>query len=203
MNTNLLKALFILASSLLLLNSNISAAEKPEVRFAQTLNNLLDVLAQDDPSITPDQKQEMVLKVFSEGQFEFDTIIRRTLGRNWNKLNEVQQDQVKETITAILLNAYTREFQDSARPEMTFGNSKFLDPKQTKMEIPSTIEIRGKSVDLSYRLANLPTSGWQLYDILLEGVSMVSNYRKQFDEHFRTNNTAEELIEILSEKVDG
>lgn len=201
MKSTLLKQISVFAFSLLALVASSTAAEKPEVIFERTLNELLDVLSETNTGVSIEERRERVLNVFQKSNFEFDTIIRRTLGRNWNNLSEEQQVTIKNLITTMLLRAYTREFADSERPVMKFGETKFLNPKETKLEIASTIEVRGADVNLAYRMVNLPNVGWQIYDIIVEGVSMVSNYRKQFDDHFQTNKTGEDLINLLKEKL--
>ena len=71
---------------------------------------------------------------------------------------------------------------------------------KSKIEIASKVLLNGNEVNLSYRLANIKDRGWQVYDVLVEGVNMVSNYRKQFDEHFQRKSAAD-LIDLLKNKL--
>src|SRR5690606_32542026 len=143
-------------------------------------------------------KRERVLATL-ESNFSFDIIIRRALGRNWNSLDAAQQDQVTILISDLLIMAYTKELKDGPKPEMEF--SKPVDLSANKIEIPTLVGFKDKKVAVSYRLANIKGRGWQVYDVLVEGVSMVSNYRKQFDEHFQSKSGAD-LIELLRSKLD-
>ncbi len=70
----------------------------------------------------------------------------------------------------------------------------------SKIEIDSIVLLNESKINISYRLANIKGRGWQVYDVLVEGVSMVSNYRKQFDEHF-LKKSASDLIELLKSKL--
>ncbi|MEZ7843721.1 MAG: ABC transporter substrate-binding protein, partial [Opitutales bacterium] len=65
-----------------------------------------------------------------------------------------------------------------------------------RIEVPVVISFpSGKTFNVLYRLGLLKT-GWQIYDIVAEDISIVSNYRQQFDDHFRKGNGAQ-LIEKL------
>ena len=119
--------------------------------------------------------------------------------RNWKLLDETQQKQVSSLVTELVLQAYTKELQDGPKPVLTFNEPEVL--SKSKIEIDSTAVLNGKKVNLSYRLANIRGRGWQVYDVLVEGISMVSNYRKQFDEHFLTKS-ASDLISLLKDKLN-
>ncbi|MCH6256908.1 ABC transporter substrate-binding protein [Puniceicoccaceae bacterium K14] len=201
MNKSLLLKTLALIATLFCATAYTIAEEKPEIKFQNTILELVDVLSDNNPDLSFADKQQNVIELFKSRNFEFDTIIRRTLGRNWTTLTDEQKEQTKQLITTMLLLAYSREFQDGEKPEMKFGEATFLNPKQTKLELPSAVKVRGSTVTLSYRLVNLKAAGWQVYDILVEGVSMVSNYRKQFDDHFNSRKSADELIELLKGKL--
>ena len=114
-------------------------------------------------------------------------------------MDDNQQKQVSSLVTDLVLQAYTKELQDGPKPVFTFNEPEVL--SKSKIEIDSTAELNGNKVNLSYRLANIRGRGWQVYDVLVEGISMVSNYRKQFDEHFQTKS-AIELISLLKDKLN-
>ena len=59
--------------------------------------------------------------------------------------------------------------------------------------------LSDKKINVSYRLAKLE-SGWQVYDLIAEGISIVSTYRKQFDSHFLKGD-GDELIDQLETKI--
>jgi phospholipid transport system substrate-binding protein len=142
-------------------------------------------------------KKDQIIGILNQ-QFSFDVIIQRSLGRNWNKLNDSQKDQVYTLITDLVLQSYTQELQDGPRPELTFYEPKVI--TSSKIEIESIVLLDESKINISYRLANIKDRGWQVYDVLVEGISMVSNYRKQFDEHF-LKKSASELIDLLKTKL--
>lgn len=176
----------------------LQSAEPPEVQLKKTIEGLIDVLYKVDDSVSLEAKRVEVLTVLDQS-FSFDVIIRRTLGRNWEKLSSDQQNQIVTLATDLLIHSYTREFTTGRKPTVAF--QKPLELSKNKIEIPSVLSLEDHNINLTYRLAKLE-SGWQVYDLIVEGVSLVSNYRKQFDAHFQKKNGAE-LIDQLEVKLDA
>jgi len=162
-----------------------------------TLNQLLDVLHASDSKVPYSQKRTQIVDILNQ-RFSFDVIIQRALGRNWSKLNDAQKDQVYTLITDLVLQSYTKELQDGPRPKITLKDPEVV--TSSKIEIDSVVVLNNSEINISYRLANIRDRGWQVYDVLVEGVSMVSNYRKQFDEHFQ-KKSASDLIELLKDRL--
>lgn len=174
------------------------AAEKtPSQLLEETVHEVVDIL-HEQGDLDLQQKRNRILEILKK-RFSFDIIIRRALGRNWSEFNEAQQDRITNLISDLLIRAYTRELQNGPKPKITFDQTEQL--ADNKIEIYTKVTYKDNLVSVSYRLANIKNHGWQVYDVLIEGVSMVSNYRKQFDEHFQTKG-AEELLKILQSKLD-
>jgi len=174
----------------------VSAEEKPEVALKNTVEGVIDVLFQADSTVSIETKREQVLAVLNRS-FSFEVIVRRTLGRNWDKLKPEQQKQIVSLATDLMIRSYTREFKEGIRPIVEYKSP--LELAKNKIEISSTLVLSDNKINLSYRLARLE-SGWQVYDIIVEGVSLVSNYRKQFDAHFQKKN-GDDLIDQLEAKL--
>jgi phospholipid transport system substrate-binding protein len=195
MNFNLLsRNLFV--SILLTVSPMLFAEEGPEVKLQKTIEGVIDVLYEVDESVTVEQKREEILAVLGQS-FSFDILVRRTLGRNWEKLDEQQQMQIISLATDLMIHSYTREFKQGVRPTITF--EKPLELSKSKIEISSILALPDVEINLSYRLARLE-SGWQVYDVIVEGISIVSNYRKQFDAHFLKKD-GDALIDQLEAKL--
>lgn len=180
------------------LSPSAQAEESPQITLQKTLTEVLDLL-HDGTELTLVQKRESILQLM-EANFSFDIIIRRALGRNWNTLDAAQQTKITQLITDLLIAAYTRELKNGPKPDIQYA--KPADLSENKIEIATKVSYKDTMVTVSYRLAMVKGRGWQVYDVLIEGVSMVSNYRKQFDEHFQTKSAAD-LISILQSKLDA
>ncbi len=176
---------------------SLTAETAPEKKLQSTISKVIDVLYLSDEEADLVQKRELILEIMDKS-FSFDVMIGYALGRNKKLLNEDQMDSITVLTTDLLVRSFTKEFKNASRPVMTFDEPVQL--TKNKIEVASSVKIEDTEVQLAYRLARMK-SGWQVYDILVEGVSMVSNYRKQFQEHFQ-RKTAEDLIEILRERIN-
>ena len=173
--------------------------DAPKNALEATILELLEVLHADDSNLSYTAKREQIIEILTEA-FSFNIIIQQALGRNWKKLDDKQKEQVTLLVTDLVIRTYTRELNNGPKPTMKFGKAKALTESKSKIEIASKVSLNGTEVNLSYRLANIKDRGWQVYDVLVEGVSMVSNYRKQFDEHFQRKSAAD-LIDLLKNKL--
>lgn len=144
--------------------------------------------------LSKEEKQAKVREVL-ESNYDLNVILRRAIGRNWRELNRSQQDEVLELVKQLVVKAYVDGMKDKKRPNIEFGE--VIEITDKRMEIPSTVDLGDKKVNVLYRLGRMK-SGWQIYDVVAEDISVVSNYRQQIDDHFRRGD-AEELITKLKE----
>jgi len=144
--------------------------------------------------LSKEDKQARVRDVL-ESNYDLNVIIRRAIGRNWRRLSNSQQDEVLDLVKQLVVKAYVDGMQDKTRPEVEFGE--VIEITDKRMEIPTKIDVGDKKVNVLYRLGRMK-SGWQIYDVVAEDISVVSNYRQQIDDHFRKGD-ADGLITKLKE----
>ena len=130
-----------------------------------------------------------------EKYFAFDAVTRRAVGPQWRQFTPQQQQRAIEHFTDRVIRTYVDRFQiTEERPEVTFGRAVVL--SDTKCEIPSGITYQGSRFAVAYRLEKF-AAGWRIYDVGIEGVSMVSNYRGQFEALLQKGGP-EELLRVLA-----
>lgn len=140
------------------------------------------------------EKQAKVREVL-ESEYDLNIVIRRSIGRNWRLMTAQEQEEVLELVKQLIVKTYVKYLDGKARPEVEVGE--VLEITDKRMEIPSTVKIDDLTVNIVYRLGKMP-SGWEVYDIVAEDISVVSNFREQIDDHFRKGN-GRELIDKLNE----
>ena len=183
-----------LAACLFFVGSAHGADDQTE-KLAGTINAALDVLyAEGSGSLSVEEKQAKVREVL-ESNYDLDVIIRRAIGRNWRLMEPEEQSRVVELVKQLALKSYINGMQGAQRPDVSLG--KMLKLSDKRSEIDSTVRLDGETYSVLYRLGRMP-SGWQIYDIVAEDISLVSNYRQQIDDHFRRND-AKDLINRLEE----
>ncbi len=193
---NLRSLLFILFATAAI--SSVQAASPEVDRLEATVNQALDaVYSAEAVDLSKAEKCDRVRAIL-EANYDLNVIIRRAIGRNWRNFNASQQETVLELVKQLVVKAYVDNMNGQARPEISFSDAMALSDK--RMEIQSTVKTGERSVSVLYRLG-LMQSGWEIYDVVGEGISVVSNYRQQIDDHFRRGNAAD-LIAKLEDLLD-
>ena len=191
----------LLFASALLACSVLTAEDGQREKLQSTIDAALDVIYSDCCSELTVEDKQAIVRERIEANYDLDVIIRRAIGRNWQLMKTSEQETVLELVKKLVLKAYVDGLEGKSRPEVTLGDVTTI--SDTRIEIISTINLDGKTYFVLYRLGRM-ASGWQIYDIVAENISVVSNYRQQIDDHFRKGNAAELIarLEELLQKND-
>ncbi|MBW2721337.1 MAG: ABC transporter substrate-binding protein [Deltaproteobacteria bacterium] len=162
------------------------------------VNEVLRVLR--DPALqgeaNKEAKQEKIEAIADE-MFDYVALSRLTLGRNWRKFNGDQKKEFVQLYRSILEKAYLDRILAYTDEKVTFGKETMLSKK--KAEVQTHIITKSVEIPIYYRVY-LKDGEWKVYDIIIEGISLVKNYRTQFRE-ILANNPPEEVLEILRKKT--
>lgn len=180
---------------LILLLGTTTAQADPKEELRETVNSVLVELYREVPA-TPEERKA-TLRTIITTRFNFEAIARRALGRNWNRFDEKEQARFVQLFTTLLIETYADRYDGKIRPEVEWGDS--IELARNRMEVHSKVILDGQAYSVIYRLAILENR-WQVYDVIIEGVSLVGNYRQQFDSVL-SNGTPAELLQTLTEKV--
>ncbi len=143
------------------------------------------------------EAQEEKIWSIADSLFDFTELSRRALGRNWNKLDISQKKEFSVLFRKILGDLYMEKIMAYTDEKVSFGKEIML--SCGKAEVRSKIITRGREIPLHYRMI-LKNGQWRVYDFVVEGVSLVRNYRSQFKQ-ILNKMPPEHLIEKLREKV--
>lgn len=169
----------------------------PDAKLQFVVESAIDVFYSKENSVLPiEDKYKKVIQVI-ESNYDMTVLIRRAIGRSWSQMNSTQQEQIVALIKELVLRTYADAFTGSVRPSVNFLDAVEISNK--RIEVPSVMNLEDQKFYVLYRLG-LTRTGWQIYDIVIEGISIVSNYRQQFVDHFR-RGTPEELIKKLENLV--
>ena len=113
--------------------------------------------------------------------FAFDIVTRQAMGPGWRQFSATDQKRVTGLFSELMIRAYSARVVGTQRPKVVFGSPIAL--ASDRCEIPTRVTTSSSNdpIAVVYRMIKLPT-GWRIYDVLIEGVSFVANYRAQFDE---------------------
>jgi phospholipid transport system substrate-binding protein len=173
-------------------------AATPKETVETGVTNLLNTLGDSSFKAKPKDERLAIMKTKIEAVFDFKELSRRTLGRTWKKMSPEQQTEFVDLFTQVLQGVYADLLMSYTDQKIIFGGEKTL--KKGRAEVEShLVTSDGKKIPVFYRLTN-KTGSWKVYDVIIEGVSMVKNYRTQFRE-ILSKDSPEKLLEILRQKV--
>jgi phospholipid transport system substrate-binding protein len=164
------------------------------------VNKVLDVLR--DPKLKAASAKEIEkekLRLIYERMFDDVELSKRTLARNWNNLNVAQRQEFVILFRQVLEKAYIDKILAYTDEKIVFARETIV--SETQAEIQTKIVTSSKEIPISYRVL-LKDGAWKVYDVVIENVSLVLNYRTQFND-ILAKNTPEQLLDILRKKVKG
>lgn len=107
----------------------------------------------------------------------FESMTRRAVGPGWRQFTPAQREEATRLFTKLIIRTYSDKFTPGQQPDIKYLKSS--SPGAGKAEIPTSVIYKGSRYTVTYRLED--RGKWLITDILAEGVSLVANYRAQFD----------------------
>jgi phospholipid transport system substrate-binding protein len=171
-----------------------TAKETVEVQ----VNKVLKALA--DPAFKDQKRDAKIVKIRSivNEIFDYTELSRRTLGREWTKFNAQQQNEFVKLFGDLLEKTYADKLLSYSNEKVVFDKESML--REDQAEVTSNIlTADGKKIPLDYRMIR-KEAGWRVYDVIIEGISLVKNYRDQFRD-ILAKDSPEEVLKMLRDKV--
>jgi phospholipid transport system substrate-binding protein len=140
------------------------------------VNQALQILGDKDKPV-PQKRRE--LKPLIEARFDATEMARSTLGYHWRSLSPDQRENFTQVFTNFIEAAYLDKVQDYSGQQVQIGQSRSLGEGYTAVD--TTIVSAGKSpLPVSYLLEQ-SGSEWKIYDVTVDNISIIANYRNQFN----------------------
>ncbi|MFV8835895.1 phospholipid-binding protein MlaC [Aquisalimonas sp.] len=192
--------LFLTALLLLLPVTALADHKSPEQIVRDTTGTVLEKLRSYDGDLS--ESPEYVYGVVREDvlpYFNFQLITRFALGRHWNDATEEQREQFTEELRTLLVRTYSQPLLEYNGEEVRFRSER-VDEERGRASMQMEVHQRdGPAIPLTYQFRKHDEHGWQVYDVVVEGISLVTNYRDTFNSEIRRNGM-DGLIERLRER---
>ena len=170
----------------------------PMTTVEATVNRVLEVLRDSKlKSPAAKEKKKEKLRIIYKDMFDEIEFSKRTLTRNWNKFSPAERVEFVNLFEQVLEKSYIDKILDYSNEKVDFYKESMLSDNQA--EIQTKIVTASKEIPIYYRMI-LKDGKWKVYDVVVENVSLVQNYRTQFND-ILGKNTPEQLLEILRKKV--
>jgi phospholipid transport system substrate-binding protein len=192
------KRIIVLSTLIFFVLSMTVYAGVPMTTVQATVNRVLDVLRDAKlKSPAAKEKKKEKLRVIYKDMFDEIEFSKRTLTRNWNKFSPAERVEFVNLFEQVLEKSYIDKILDYSNEKVDFYKESML--SETQAEIQTKIITASKEIPIFYRMI-LKDGKWKVYDVVVENVSLVQNYRTQFND-ILVKDTPEKLLEILRKKV--
>jgi phospholipid transport system substrate-binding protein len=175
-------------------------AVEPGKIIMETVDRGLAILK--DPFLQEEKKaEERKQKLWEEIShiFNFEEMSKRALGRHWRKLSSEEKSEFVKLFTDHLKGAYIGKTDTYSGEKIVYLREK-QENNYAKVHTKFILNT-GKGMLVDFNMHN-NDGKWKIYDVIIEGVSLVNNYRSQFD-NFLINYSYEELIQKIKGKIQG
>lgn len=180
------------------LAADLTYAGEPTEAIRGTIDEVLRILGDKqlkEPSKANERRQ--LLETVVGERFDYQEMSRRSLGAPWNNLSDKEKDEFVSLFQTLLVNTYADKVESYSGEGVHYVNER----REKEYAEVRTKVLTGKTeIPLDYRLLN-KGSTWRVYDVVVDGVSLVSNYRGQFSKILRTSSYAD-LVDQLRKKSD-
>lgn len=130
-------------------------------------------------------------------RFDYQEMSRRALGAPWNGLSDQDKQEFVSLFKTLLTNSYSDKVETYSGEGVQYLNER---TEKDYAEVRTKVLSGKTEIPLDYRLLNKGVD-WRVYDVVVDGVSLVSNYRGQFSKILRSSNYAD-LVDQLRKKSD-
>ena len=169
-------------------------AGPPTDTVRQVIEKSLDIIQ--NPSYGKQEKQRKVRSLV-DPHFDYQEMAKRSLGPAWGKLSAAQRQEFVALFSQLLEASYADKIEKYAQRVKIDYTGEI--PSGDTVEVRTVVVKANDRMPLNYRLLN-EGGIWKVYDVVFEGVSLVSNYRSQFSRIIHESGYAE-LVKRLKTKV--
>ncbi len=194
-----IKILFFILISCLLFNINIVNAAEPTEQLKQTVDKVIDILKNKElkkPEKTK-ERRSAIRKIVDE-RFDFEEMAKRSLGIHWKNRTPEEKKEFVPLFTDLLERSYIKKIESYTDEKILYIGEQI--DKEYAVVKSKIITTKKLEIPIDYKLLN-KNGTWEVYDIVIEGVSLVNNYRTQFNKIIRSDSY-EVLVKRMKDKQE-
>jgi phospholipid transport system substrate-binding protein len=173
--------------------ANRAWADDPMSVVQQTVNQALSILR--NKSMPLAQRQDQ-LRGIVNATFDFKEMARSALGYHWRQITPAQQDEFTQAFVAFIQDSYLGKINEYTSQQVEFATTKSLG--QGYAQVNTNIVGGGDTIKVNYLLEQ-EGSSWKIYDVTVDAISIIANYRNQFN-RVMNNQGYDTLIKDLKSK---
>jgi phospholipid transport system substrate-binding protein len=195
-----MKHIFAAIAALVIALSVHAQEAGPDALIRSVTAQVLDIV-RNDKSIQAGNSQKVMELVDAKvlPYFDFTHMTRLALGRDWRQASPTQQQALTEEFKSLLVRTYSKALSEYRNQSIDYKPLKKTQDGATDVKVSTEIkQPGGQSIQLDYYLAR-QDKGWKVYDIEVDGISLIANYRNSFAAEI-SKGGIDGLIQALHEK---
>lgn len=177
---------------------SLSYAGAPTDSMRATIDEVLRIVRDKElkePSKSAERRQQLEQVVGA--RFDYQEMSKRALGAPWNTLSDQDKQEFVTLFRTLLTNSYAEKIESYSGEGVQYLNERV---EKDYAEVRTKVLSGKTEIPLDYRLINR-AEDWRVYDVVVDGVSLVNNYRGQFTKILRATSYAD-LVDQLRKKSD-
>ena len=197
MRLKVIKVLVLCLTFNLALAVSGARAEGPTETVQGVVDEVIRILK--DPSLKAQKKlRRDKVKQAVDSRFDYEEMAKRSLARNWRSLSAGQRREFVRIFAELLEASYSGKIMHYSGEKVQYEKAAMDGPDYA--EVRTVLLRKNDRIPMNYRMILKP-QGWMVYDVVIEGVSLVSNYRSQFNRVIR-ESSYNELLRRLRVKIN-
>ncbi len=194
-----MKALFSLFLGLSVWCSSAFAQESPDALIQKVTDEVLTIVRQDkDIQNGNTRKAIELVEVKVLPHFNFQRMTALAMGRDWKKASGEQQEKLSEEFKILLVRTYSNALTGYKDQTIRYKPTKMQNGDTEVVVRTEVVQPGGRPIQLDYSVEK-QNEGWKVYDVVVAGVSLVTNYRDTFNQEVRANGI-DGLLQMLVNK---
>lgn len=172
------------AIATLLLSPVTASAGEPADQLKASIDQVIKAL--EDPGLKSDaDKRRATIRQIANNTFDFSEAAKRSLGRHWQAISQKEREEFTSLFADLLEHGYVARIEEYSGEKVAFTGDT-VDGEYATVKTRFNTK-KGTEIPVDYRM--LSRSGrWLVYDVSVEGLSLVSNYRGQFNKIIETSS---------------
>lgn len=166
----------------------------PQVEMTTTLDSIIAIV-ESNPADSQKEIRRQKLRELINPRFNFAEMSRRALGTSWNDITEAEQQDFVTVFSTLLARTYLSKIE-TVKKGMVEVVSESVEG--SKAIVKTKVESKGDTFPIDYKLL-LEEGHWKVYDVIVENIGLVANYRNEFSGIIRKDGFAG-LMTKLREK---
>jgi phospholipid transport system substrate-binding protein len=173
-------------------------ADSPTVQIKSTVDQVIQILT--NPQLRGEGRKQERRKRLREGifvRFDFQEMAQRSLGAHWQRRTPEEQTEFIKVFSDLLEQTYVDKIESYNNEKFIYANERIDGPYA---EVSSKMRTsKGEEFTINYKLHRVGED-WRVYDLVIENISLINNYRSQFN-RILTSSTYDELVSKIKTKL--